>query len=174
MKRAFALIVSGLFSSVLFAALPDTVKETEETRNPLGCRDLGHGYDLKVLRLQPDASGVERQSMYFLFNKTAKSVNLFQMRDKDNIYNMYMNHTLNAHQWSVLATSEPKTQFICTIPDAKSPFGKIVDCADMLKVCEYNHVIYGLNNRGNFWIVRNNTRNGAVRDVVRYGIIPAT
>lgn len=175
MKRLFAMITSSLFVGSLFAAaLPDTAKETEETRNPIGCRDLGHSYDLKVLHLQPEASGTERQAMYFLFNKTNQVVNLYQMRDKDSIYSIYMNSTLQPRLWSVLSTSEPQMKYICTTPDSKSLFGKIVDCGSMLKVCEFNNVIYGLNNRGNFWIVRNNSRNGAVRDVVRYGIIPAT
>ncbi|KTC87186.1 hypothetical protein [Legionella brunensis] len=147
-------------------------KEVEDTRNPLGCYDTGYQYDLKTLHLYPGQSG-ERQSMYFLFNTLNQKVNLYQMRDEESSRSMYLNHSINARQWAVLSTSEKKVKYICTVPDGKEEYGKIVDCAESIRVCEYTNVRYGLNNRGNYWIVNSNTRGGAIYQVIHYGIIPA-
>jgi hypothetical protein len=176
MKRTLIFLIACFFMTPLLAA-PLSVKEPpqekEDNRFPLGCRAMGYQHDLMVLKLQPEVSGVERQTMYFLFNDSTKPLNLFQVRNSETVYDVFMNHSINPKQWAVLSLSEPQVKFICTINDPKTKYGKIVDCAQTLKVCEFNRVVFGLNNRGNFWIVKNNTRNGALRDVVRYGIIPA-
>lgn len=173
MKRTITLLMACLFTCTLTAAPKVEPVEKEDNRFPLGCRDMGYQHDLMLLKLQPELSGVERQTMYFLFNDTQKPLNLYQVRNSESLYNVFLNHTINPKQWAVLSMSEPHMKFICTNNDSKNKYGQIVDCAQTLKVCEFNKVVFGLNNRGNFWIVKNNSRNGALRDVVRYGIIPA-
>jgi hypothetical protein len=146
--------------------------EADDAKTPLGCYNSGYKFDLKVLQLFPGES-VDSQSMYFLYNNLAQPLNLYQMHDDESSGNTYLNHIISSRQWAVLSTNEKQVNFICTVPDAKSPYGKVVDCADSLRVCEYTNVRYGLNNRGNYWIVNSNTKNGALREVVHYGIIPA-
>lgn len=143
----------------------------DETRFPIGCRPVGYEHKLKVVTLYPGKEGA-LQSMYFFLNRLPQSVSLYQMRDKDSELSTRYNHTIRANSWAVLATGEPVVNYICSLGDGKSGYGKIVDCADTLKVCEYVNVKFGLNNKGNFWIVDSNTRNGAVNQVVHYGIIP--
>ena len=154
-----------------FAAVDKAEKEDKDNRNPVGCRDVGYQFDLKTLQLLPREAGVN-QSMYFIFNKRDKAVNLYQMRDDDSSRSLYLNHVITARQWGVFSTTEKEVKYICTVADSASRYGKVVDCADSLRVCEYANVKYGLNNRGNFWLVNSTSRNAAVRDVVRYGIIP--
>ncbi len=142
----------------------------EEQRNPLGCQDLGYQFQLKVLEFIPDAAG-ERNSIYFVLNTKSEPVNLYNMRGDDSTTTMFLNNVIQPKQWGVLATNEKYLKYICTINNGK-PYGKIVDCADTVRVCEFVNVRFGLNNRGNLWIVKSNSRNGAVSDVVHYGIIP--
>ncbi len=145
--------------------------ENKEEKNPLGCKNVGYRFKLKVLNLLPEEVG-EKQSLYFIYNKTPNNVTLYQMRKHDSTRSLYLNHTIKAKQWAVLSTSESILKYICTIPDQKSTYGKVVDCAHVIHVCEYARVKYGLNNKGNFWVVDSNSRNGAVQDVLHYGIIP--
>ncbi|KTC65409.1 enhanced entry protein EnhB (plasmid) [Legionella adelaidensis] len=152
--------------NVAFAA-----KETEDFKNPFGCRDAGYHFDLKILELLPEAAG-ERQSLYFILNKQNLPVSLYQMRKEESSRNLFLNSTLNPMQWSVLSTAEKSMKYICTVPDAKLPYGRIVDCGESLQICEYVNVVYGLNNRGAYWIVKNTSRSAAVSGVVHYGIIP--
>ena len=85
---------------------------------------------------------------------------------------MLLNHVIHPRQWAVLSTSEKELKYICTVDDAKLSYGKMVDCAQSLKVCEYARVKYGMNNQGNYWLVSSNTSGGAVNEVLHYGIIP--
>jgi len=146
--------------------------EKEDDNNPTGCDDAGYQFELQTLQLSPGNAG-DNQSMYFLFNNSERSVSLYQMRDEESSRSMYMNHIINGHQWAVFSTSEKQVKFICTVPDKSSQYGRVVDCGENLKVCEYTNVRYGMNNRGNYWLVNSNTKSGAIREVVRYGIIPA-
>jgi hypothetical protein len=142
----------------------------EEQRNPIGCQDLGYQFELKVLELIPDAAG-ERNSIYFVLNTLSVPINLYNMRGDDSTTTMFLNNIIQPKQWGVLATNEKYLKYICTTNNGK-PYGKIVDCAESVRVCEFVKVRFGLNNRGNLWLVKSNTRNGAVSDVVHYGIIP--
>ena len=157
--------------SLLLLSLAAAAQVDKEDRNPLGCRDVGYAYELHVLRLLPPTTG-DAQALFFLFNTQNKTVNLYQMRQEDSTRSVYMNHAIRPRQWAVLSTSEPRVSYICTIDDNKSDYGQVVDCADYIKVCQYVRVKYGMNNRGNYWVVNSNTRGGAVNEVLHYGIIP--
>ncbi len=148
-----------------------TVDSEKETRYPIGCRPVGYEESLKVLSLFPGKEGA-LQSMYFFYNKLPQTVSLYQMRDKDSEYSTRYNHSIRGNSWAVLAVGEPQVKFICSLGDGKKEYGQILDCAQTIKVCEYVNVKFGLNNKGNYWIVDSNTRNGAVNEVVHYGIIP--
>ncbi len=146
-------------------------KDNNEERYPIGCRPVGYDESLKVLSLFPGKEGA-LQTMYFFYNKLPETVSLYQMREKDSEYSTRYNHSIRGRSWAVLAVGEPHVKFICSLGDGKKDYGQILDCAQTIKVCEYVHVKFGLNNKGNYWIVESNTRNGAVNDVVHYGIIP--
>lgn len=177
-KNTILTVCQGITFSLLtftvllgYAAPNGKEKEKEDDKYPLGCRDVGYKFDLKVLNLLPEEAG-DRQSLYFIFNRLNKPVNLYQMLKNESTRSMYLNHVISPRQWAVLSTSEKNLKYICTIDDAKVSYGKIVDCSDSLKVCEYARVKYGLNNQGNYWLVGSNTRGGAVSEVLHYGIIP--
>ena len=164
----FVLMISVLFIGAV--GLAHAVAKSDD-KSPLGCRDVGYAFDLKVLKLLPAEAG-QRQSLYFIFNALNKNINLYQMRKADSTRSMYLNHVIHPRQWAVLSTSEKSLKYICTVDDAKSSYGNIVDCGESLKVCEYARVKYGLNNEGNYWLVNSNTSGGAVNEVIHYGIIP--
>jgi hypothetical protein len=172
------IVLAGLLSTPLQAARHKKNNETREqteikdnARYPIGCTPVGYQESIKIISLFPGKEGA-LQSMYFFFNKLPETVSLYQMREKDSEYSTRYNHSIRGNSWAVLATGEPLVKFICTLGDGKASYGKIVDCAETIKICEYVHVKFGLNNKGNFWIVDSNTRNGAVNEVVHYGIIP--
>lgn len=165
------LFVTSLFFFVAksgFGLSPDL----DNSKNPPGCQDVGYRFDLKVLQFLPDAAG-KRQSMYLLFNKGGHAINLYHMRSEHGTRNLYLNHAIKQGQWAVFSTSEHDLKFICTTSDKSMREGRIIDCQDTLRVCELTNVKYGLNNRGNYWLVNSDSKNGALRAVVRYGIIPA-
>ena len=145
--------------------------QKHEAQFPIGCRPVGHQLSLKVLTLYPGKESA-LQSLYFVYNQLHENVNLYQMRDKNSELSTRYNHSIRGSSWAALATGEPFVQFICTVGDGKRGYGKIVDCGESIKVCQYVNVKFGLNNKGNFWMVDSNTRSGAVNQVVYYGVIP--
>lgn len=167
---AFMTVFIGM--SLNFCWADAREERDNDNRNPTGCHDVGYRYELKTLHLLTQEAGAQ-QSMYFLFNRLNEPLNLYQMHDAGGTRNLYLNHRINQQQWGVFSTGETDLKFICTVSDPKYRFGRVVDCADSVKVCEYTRVIYGLNNRGNYWLVNSYSRNAAVRAVVHYGIIPA-
>lgn len=177
-RRFLILCLLGLLPLTLQAASKQTGtlsaddrEQKDHHRFPTGCTPVGFKQDLKVLTLYPGKEGA-LQSMFFFYNELPQTVNLYQMNDKSSAYSTRFNHAIRAGSWAVLATGEPLVKFTCTVGGDKTTYGNIVDCAQSIKVCEYVHVKFGLNNKGNFWIVESNTRNGAVSEVVHYGIIP--
>lgn len=169
MKKIRVILMSLLMGLFVFSPAH---AEKEDNRNPLGCRDVGYEFEMKLLHLKPGAVG-ERNSMYFIHNKLAKKLTLYQLRKDDTARSMFLNHEIYSNQWAVLSVNEKSMKFACSVKEYGKKYGEVLDCAKAIQVCEYNNVKFGLNNRGNYWIVGSNTRNGAVREVVRYGIIPA-
>lgn len=168
-----AVMLSLLNSQIWSYGQAKPKEDKDNDKFPPGCVDTGYEKKLKVLTLLPYQTG-ERNSLYLVYNSLPQTVNLFQMRDGDSLYSMHLNHSIPANRWAGFSTSEPQLKFLCTVADrARGEYGKIIDCGEALKVCELTKVVFGLNNRGNLWMVKGNTRNGAMREIVRYGIIPA-
>ncbi len=162
-----AWIACASISVSTYAGLPIF----DESKSPLGCRDQGYHYNINVLEIEPEAEG-DRQSLYFLYNRLNKPVNLYQMLGDNSVRSMPLNHVINGQQWSVLSTSQKQMKYICAVDETPTKHGKVVSCADTIKVCEYARVKYGLNNKGNYWFSSSTNRNRAVADVLHYGIIP--
>jgi hypothetical protein len=163
--------LSILFGVLMFTNINHAFAKEDETTNPLGCQNTGYEFKLKVLNIKAGEHGPQ-QTMYFLYNFGAAPIALHQMRNEDSSRSLYINHTIQPYKWAVLAANENTLRFICSIPTKKSNYGDVVDCAESIKVCQNTQVRFGLNNKGNFWIVGNNTKNEALRQVVHYGIIP--
>lgn len=159
---AICLFLLGITYNVCYA-------EEKEDINPIGCVNEGYTFKLKTVFLSKEK---HTQAMYFFYNLRDEPVSLYQMLKADSSRSLYINHTIEPHQWAVLSISEPRMRFICTIPNKQDDYGDVVDCATSIKVCQDVNVKFGLNNKGNFWLVGSNTKNGALRQVVNYGIIP--
>jgi len=176
MNTTLKLVLAGVLLATTQAIIAQSAEAYENeskdpARYPLGCKDVGYQYQLNVLNVLPEAEG-DRQSLYFIYNRLSTPINLFQMLKDESTRSTYLNHVIRPQQWAVLSTSEKELKYICTVAGVKTRYGKIVNCSDSLKVCEYTRVKFGLNNRGNYWVVNSTTRGTAVGDVVRYGIIP--
>lgn len=173
LKSCLALVMLLISAHTGFCESAESYenKLKDPMKSPLGCKDVGYEFQLDVLNLLPEAAG-DRQSLYFIYNRLNTPINLFQMLKGNSTRSVYLNHSIRPQEWAVLSTSEKEVTYICTVAGAKSRYGKVVPCMESLKVCEYARVKFGLNNRGNYWVVNSTSRGSAVGDVVRYGIIP--
>ena len=165
------LLLAGLMSVLTVNQVMAAPVADDPSKSPLGCRDQGYQFKLDVMSILPHAEG-DKQSLYFIFNRLNRPLHLYHMLNEASTRSIYLNHVIQAQQWGVLATSEKELQYICAVDGGANQYGTIVNCSDSVKVCEYARVKFGLNNKGNYWFVNSNSRNGAVRDVTNYGIIP--
>ena len=164
MQVVALMLLLMLGASAVFSA-PE-----REDKNPLGCLDLGYQFTLKTLDLKPQTEE-GNPSLYFMFNQTSNPIQLSQMRSATDTEEMSNNHVIPPQQWAVLATDHRFVKYACSVADVKAIYGQVVDCAQSLKVCNFVRVKYGLNNRGNFWMVSGANKNSALRAVTLYGVI---
>ena len=159
------IIITLFFTCILGVA------HSENFSFPRNCQSGGYNFYLKTLRVTPGSIG-GRNSLYLFYNNSDKAIKLYHMHDKDHFFNVYLNNTIRPNRWAVFASNEKEINYVCTQSERGKEFGKIVSCKDFLKICEYPKVRFGINTRGNLWIVSNVSENSAVRGIVRYGIIP--
>jgi len=165
-KLLIAMIALGMSVAV----------EARRTKKPLNtfppnCNKVGYEYKFKQLVLYPEKAG-HTLSMYFMFNKSDWPVTLYQTRGDEDAYSSHLINTIQPKRWAALSLDTSHMKFICTKGDGRKHYGRITDCEELLKVCEYDNVLFGVNNRGNYWAVTSSSRNTAVRTVVRkHGIL---
>ena len=167
MMARVLIILMSLLLCINGYAKKNKVKKFEY---PPGCNQEGYSLDYNVLYLHPHAAG-NPASLYFVYNNSDKRVTLYQSQRDDADYIININNVVLPNMWAVFATDEKKVKFICAHPNKKYKYGELVDCAKVLKACEFTNVVFGLNNGGNYWVVTNNTKNGAIRQSVRHGIL---
>ncbi len=139
-------------------------------RLPRGCMQEGYAFQYRMLYLHPPEAG-NNDSVYFIFNDSYKDITLRAMSDKNKPNITLFNNRIRAKQWGVFSSDMPRVRFACTVKSDKFAYGNVVDCQKHLKVCEFSDVLYGQNNRGNYWMVGSTTRNSAVRRAIRYGVL---
>ena len=176
MRTIFLLLITLMISPLSAKvsredAIVAPVVLEDDAKRPLGCKDVGYRYTLNTLEVLPGAAG-DNQSLYFFYNHLNTPLKMYHMLGEKTRHEIFLNHTIPPHQWAALATGEENLKYICAVDDSQKGLGKLIECQHAVKVCEYAKVKFGLNNRGNFWIVKGNTRQGAVAEVVHYGIIP--
>lgn len=159
-----------LFSCLLmFYALLSYAED--DFKRPHGCKEVGYRYQYQTLEIQPRAEG-DRESLYFFYNRSDEPIKLYHMLGNSAPIKTFLNHTLEPKLWAVLLTGEGNVKYICAKHAEGEALGEIVDCQSHLTVCEFPKTRFGLNNRGNFWLVKADVRANAIRQVERYGIIP--
>ncbi len=161
-----AFITVSLGSGNVFAKL-------KALELPRGCHNEGYAFHYKTLTLLPAKAG-NYDSVYFIYNKSNSTINLYQLKDANEHLGLNINNKIKPHKWGVYSPDEEQVRFACSIPSSKYDHGKLIDCRKALKVCEYTKVKYGLNNRGNYWMARSTTKNGAIRRSVIIGVLLTT
>ncbi len=137
---------------------------------PRGCMNEGYEFKFKMLNLYPPKAG-NSDSIYVIYNNYSRPVYLFQARGKDTYQGNELNGRILPKKYALYAGNEDEVKFICTIPNKKYLYGEIVDCQDKLKVCEYSGVLFGMNNRGNYWMVDSAGKGRAIKQSIRHGVI---
>lgn len=139
-------------------------------RFPHGCFQKGYQFDYHHVIFRPTAK-FQPQTVYFIHNVSNKKIKLFQSRTGNEPYVMHVNTAVLPNRWSVYATDEKKSKFICAVARKKGLHDRVVNCSRVLDICEFPWTRFGDNHRGNYWPIVNRSRGGAFRAMRYHGVV---
>ncbi len=138
-------------------------------RFPVGCVNVGYQFDLYNVVLKP-SSAYSKQTIYFIRNKSNKSVYLHESVKHNKGYLVYTNGQVSQKRWSVLAVAKSNMKFTCTTYDKRKHEHRVINCKTALDICEFPRAHFGSNHRGTYWLIFNESKKEAMRIAKVYGI----
>lgn len=137
-------------------------------RFPIGCNNTGYSFNYNTVQIETGENN-SQQTMYFVHNVAKQPITLYQMRTGEEPYVIHINNSIEAKQWAVYATDESLSRFICTVPSNQSRYGSIVNCSDVLEICQYTNAVFAPNGFGNYWAVSSMELSDAQAEVIAQG-----
>ena len=155
----FNQVSSTILTSVL---LINTVHATSTF--PRGCEVSGFGYNQNNLILNDTGE----QSYYLIQNRSDGKVELERHETGDAFMSPPLQATLEPMNWAAFASDVKNLNFKCYKHIEENT--SLVDCREVLEVCQYPRVRFALSNMGNYWISANKSQNDVIQDSVAKGI----
>lgn len=131
---------------------------------PKGCAVTGYGYQSQYLVLNDTGA----QTLFLIRNRVDKLVEMQRHETKDVFMSPPLKGTIESLKWGAFASDEQNTYFKCYIREGENT--AMVNCQDVLDVCQYPRVKFALSNMGNYWVSYNKTQNQVINDAVNKGI----
>ena len=131
---------------------------------PRGCEVIGFGYNQNYLVLNESGE----QSYYLIQNRSDAKIELERHETDDAFMSPPLQATLEPSNWGAFASDVKNVFFKCYKHVDENT--SVVDCRDVLEVCQYPRVRFALSNMGNYWISSNKSQNEVIQDSVAKGI----
>lgn len=148
------IMLSALFISSVHA----------QSSFPRGCEVSGFGYNSNFLILNETGE----QSYYLIQNRSEAKIELERHETDDVFMSPPLQATIEPMNWAAFASDVKNLNFKCYkhVDEDTS----VVDCRDVLEVCQYPRVRFALSNMGNYWISSNKSQSDVIQDSVAKGI----
>lgn len=132
---------------------------------PRGCEVTGFGYSENYLILNEHGD----QAFYLLQNRSNKPIELELYETKEVFMSPKLHSKLEPLNWSAFASDVENLHFKCFTQDGDNT--AMVNCSDVLDVCQYPRVKFALSNMGNYWVSTNKEQGQVIKDAVAKGIL---
>jgi hypothetical protein len=142
----------------------------KEMRFPVGCKQSGYKFDLYNVIFTPSTKKYS-QTIYFIKNISNKAVHLLQASDGNDPYILHIDGKIASHRWSVLSVSEHRIKFICTNYNKRKNDRQVINCQNVLRICEFSRSRFGTNHRGTYWLTLSKSRRSAVNITRFHGVL---
>lgn len=160
--------ITAVSTVLLMTDLSHAATNSEKIlRFPEDCHPIGYEYDHYNLLLKPTAK-YHPQTVYLIKNISSHSVQLHQADTESKPYLIQNNNILKPNLWSVFATDQAQTKFICALADNKELTDQVVDCKKVLDICEFPRTKFGPNHRGNYWMFNNVATHREAQSKTKY------
>lgn len=131
---------------------------------PRGCEVSGFGYEQNYLILNESGE----QSYYLIQNRSEGKVELERHDSADAFMSPPLLASLDSMSWAAFASDVKNVNFKCYKHLDENT--SLVDCKDVLEICQYPRVRFALSNMGNYWISVNKPQANVIQDSVAKGI----
>jgi hypothetical protein len=131
---------------------------------PDGCEVTGFSYDKNFLVLNERGE----QAFYLIQNRSEQPVELELHETKVVFMSPKLHSKLEPSHWSAFASDIENQHFKCFTQEGENT--TIINCNDVLDVCQYPRVKFALSNMGNYWVSTNKEQGQVIKDTVAKGI----
>lgn len=131
---------------------------------PKGCTVTGFGYQSQYLVLNDSGE----QTLFLIRNRMDKLVEMERHETHEVFMSPPLKGSIASLKWGAFASDEQNTYFKCYIREGDST--AMVNCQDVLDVCQYPRVKFALSNMGNYWVSYNKPQGQIIKDAVSKGI----
>lgn len=131
---------------------------------PRGCEVTGFGYGANNLILNE----LGEQSYYLIQNRSDTTIELERQATDNSFMTPPLQATIEPSNWGAFASDVKNLNFRCYKHQDENT--AVIDCREVLDVCQYPRVRFALSNMGNYWISSNKTQNAVIQDSVDKGI----
>ncbi len=131
---------------------------------PRGCEVTGFGYSENYLVLNEHGA----QALYLLQNRSNKHIELELHQTSEVFMSPKLRSKLEPLNWSAFASDVENQYFKCLTQDGDNT--TILNCRDVLEICQYPRVKFALSNMGNYWVSTNKEQGQVIKDAVAKGI----
>lgn len=132
---------------------------------PKGCEVTGFGYSDNYLILNETGD----QTFYLIQNRTDDQIELERYETRDVFMSPSLQSKLNPDRWSAFACDVANMHFKCF--KHKDNNTVLVNCGDVLEVCQYPRVKFALSNMGNYWVSTNKPQSSVIKEAIAKGIL---
>jgi hypothetical protein len=148
-----------LFSAILLSGIQSA------HAFPRGCEVSGFGYNQNYLLLNDTG----KQSYYLVQNRSDTKIELEHQSADDSFMNPPLHATFEPSSWGAFASDIQNLDFKCyrRLDEENTT---LIDCRDVLDICQYPRVRFALSNMGNYWISFNKSQNEVIQESVAKGI----
>lgn len=150
--------------ATLLFVIAYTVSAFASGKFPRGCEVTGFQYDDNYLVINQTG----KQSYYLIQNTSDERIEIERHETRDVFMSPPLQATLNPGHWAAFASDIPDLYFKCYQHGKASP--EIINCSDVIDICQYPRVQFALSNMGNYWVATNKSQQQVIRDSVSKGI----
>jgi len=132
---------------------------------PHGCEVSGFGFSENNLVLNETGE----QTFYLIQNRSNTTIELIRHETRDVFMSPQLQSKLAPSNWAAFASDVENLNFKCYAQQENNT--AMVNCSDVLEVCQYPRVKFALSNMGNYWVSTNKPQGQVIKDAIAKGIL---
>ena len=151
----------ALLALSIFVTAPNAA-----TSFPRGCEVTGYSFSGNALVLNER----NQQTFYMIQNRSNKKIELEHYETQPDVFmSPKLETKFDPSRWAAFASDVENLHFKCYTQENGDRL--LMNCRDVLDVCQYPRVKFALSNMGNYWVSTNKAQDQVIKDAVSKGIL---